>query len=517
MVRAWLKQNGNELGLLLTAAVACAISGTTGVYLVDTGINFNFGWLLYNGYRPFTDIASPLMPLCGLLTELGYRLYGVNYLSSVIVSTLLCAAGILVIADNLKTVFDRWVANAIAVLLILGSLAEIGVLYYNHLALLFEAIILTYTVRKVWGPERRPAGEKFDRSAISAWLCVALLSLTKLHLGILLGAFCVAVELATTGGDWRKTGKYALFALAVFSAFLLALGISPAAILDAMSIPERPALGPTLARYLQEAFSGPRRTFSEFVIAKGVFISSFLLFALSPVKSPTRRRANLKITAWFFGIVGLDWLHDATSPDIAFKNFYFIVMALAALALLYFIERSQLKTRKPSLTLRLLGRGYLLSMLLFQTQYSLGGYRKAWSMEKEGWLDRPLKHNLRVERGFFRGILIKDEDFRLASFVQELSDKRPGPMWFGMELEMFYPATGRLPPRPWPLWFHPGTSVRRADFGKWRQAFLDAKFETVVLSKLRMEHQTYIREVLEQNYKKVEIPKGLPILVFERR
>ena len=121
MTRVWREFGWASL-VALACVVLCEVNGRTGLYLFDTGINYHYGWLIYQGQAPFVEIETPLAPLSGILTAAGYAACGVTYLSSVHLASLLSGIGALVIGLSLAPVLSRPAAGVFAFALVSTTL-----------------------------------------------------------------------------------------------------------------------------------------------------------------------------------------------------------------------------------------------------------------------------------------------------------------------------------------------------------------------------------------------------------
>ncbi len=119
-------------------------NATHRLYLFDTSIVYEYGYLLYHGYKPFTDFTTPLLPFAGLLQQVCYHLFGLNYFSGVMGAWIITIIQIATIYFTLiKMGRGKLPAITYSFLITLTSLPFIGNLYYNHLSMAFVSVVIS--------------------------------------------------------------------------------------------------------------------------------------------------------------------------------------------------------------------------------------------------------------------------------------------------------------------------------------------------------------------------------------
>ncbi len=178
------------------AAAVTVYSGLHGLYPFDTGINYNMGWLIYNRQLPYLDFTMPLTPGSGLLTALGFALFGVTFQSSVFVAAIIAALGYAYILMCLRAVLPNFLAALVAFTLVTGTVPVIGTLYYNHLAILVSLMVAAGLLRILYDGASASV-EQHARRLLVVYLLCTLLVFVKLHVGLLYGIVIVAVDILT--------------------------------------------------------------------------------------------------------------------------------------------------------------------------------------------------------------------------------------------------------------------------------------------------------------------------------
>ncbi len=513
MTRVWREFGWASL-VALACVVLCEVNGRTGLYLFDTGINYHYGWLIYQGQAPFVEIETPLAPLSGILTAAGYAACGVTYLSSVHLASLLSGIGALVIGLSLAPVLSRPAAGVFAFALVSTTLPVIGTLYYNHLGYLLVVAWHTAVLCMIGAS----ADRRWTVWSVTAWSLTALIALNKVHLGVLHSAVLLAVELVMIRDGAACVLRSAVKGLALRIAPLL-VGAGAvlvwadwdiAAILRNLSVPDRPSLHPEA---IAERFFGlPSDILAMPVIGPGTcfLVGGALLLDLiraAPESRQLRYFAVLFLGSSVVQAVGFITSGEAPSGTLP-----------GALCLLLIAAVAARRVGAPGPTARSISPliGLAASAGVFAVSYGWEGLRKAWD-EDGTWLQAPIANDHEVTSGFFRGVHVRAEQQlaieRVEAIVAAAGDAR---VFFAPELEMFYPATGRLGPKPWLLWSHPGVSVSVLQFRELRERFNHAEVDIVFKAPTREGLSPYLTKALETDYSAVEMREPCFVVVLFR-
>ncbi len=465
----------------LVIFLATMYSGTHGVYLFDTGINHHMGWLIHEGWLPYRDFTLPLTPLSGLLTALGYEVFGITFKSAAYVAALLSALAFLYIFNCLRSLCAAWLAVIVALTVVLGTLPIIGTVYYGHLAELLEAMVCARLFQIIFLCIQSSL-RTHDRCMTEVFFLCALLVLTKFHVGAVFGLLALAIDCwcllrIFRVPPWGAVKSIALQwgpSLVIAALFLAWLRFDVAAISHDLLhtatfqffglMANRDAWIDASTQSVPDIHAMPQLTPLYFALS---------VSALGVACWHQRRLKGTVRAAFGFSLVllivhaGLAFMSGETSS--AGLGVMLLALFGAGVAL---VREDQGESQRRDLAKALAVAAFLPIVALQLHFEGLSIYlmaRKSWN-EATGQFPRPapasalgLRNDVAVP--FFRDIWVRPDQKAVFEYCYQLSAENPDKtIIFGPELEMFYAATNRLPPRGWPLWLHPGVSVNAASF-----------------------------------------------------
>lgn len=513
------------LGLAVVMALTW-YSGTHGIYLFDTGINYHMGWLISNGWLPYRDFTLPLTPLCGVLTALGFKVFGVNYLSSVIVAVVLAAIGYVVTWRCLRDILPPVVAVLMALTVVGGTVPVIGTLYYNHLAQLFVVVLVAQLLRVIALAETTSL-DKHGRRMSWAYLTSAALVFTKLHVGGLYGLAAILVDTWVVAVVHRQgIGRIAhSLCFRLMPCGVLAVCFLAWLRFNVLEVVENLFHTAPLTIYkasLISSFQGvvsisDMPHFTPLFAGLAVAILTYGLWRAGYLE--TQERALLMFS---LGIIAIQELLTVLTPETVSLGSGVTMLALiaAGLALARLTRTAESRRLWRAVGLAALLPAIFLHLSFFGLSVR-SMTRKSWD---EGTHSFPPPHrgllttDARIP--FFRKISMRHSQVAAFDYCFEIVRQNPTrKIFFGPELEMFYAVTDQLPPRKWPLWLHPGVSVRPDSYPRLAAQFASAPPDIVVLSLGRgVMGASPLQEILDADYEVVK--NGTPehwVTVLKRK
>lgn len=436
-----LTNNTSKYILLATGIVLIFLitvfSGRNGLYFFDVGISYNMGWLIYNGRIPYVDIIMPLAPLNGYLVALGYKLFGINFMSAVYLAAFFSSVGFTICFSVFSKYLQLSINFLVSMILTLSTFPLIGTLYYNNMTAYFITLLLAICFKRLCFKDT-------PISTLGMWCVIVLLGLTKFHLGALAFVLGVGIEFFSCKIYNKKySRKYVLTyifsplivgALALFSCF----HFNFADFFYCLNIPK-----------FQIYFQMPHSTliYSSFIT---ILIISLGLFCKYFHKAKYYGLV-------YYGIFSTTLLFftSITSPDTICT--YYLSLANFILYA-YYLCISVLKLKNTqvlnSITLLL-----FFSVFISQSLYIANGSRKLWDEKQQAFIsDLPMGTH-QVKEGFFKGVYLRESQYNTITIIDNVVKNNPNKkIHFAAMMEMFYPAHRILPPQKWVLWSHPEVS-----------------------------------------------------------
>jgi hypothetical protein len=512
--------------LITAMLVLCLsiLSGMKGLYLFDSSINYNMGWLIYKGLIPFTDFSMPLTPLTGILTAFGYWIFGVNYMSGVYIAAIMSAIGTIIIYNNLKKLLPWHINAAFSFFAVASTIPMFGILYYNHVSMLFIIIISSYLLKYICSDEDEFTPINSLKYSI-VYFFIALLCLTKLHFGVVLFAIALMFDVLTAIIKKVRPEK----AIAA-----LIIRLSLAAVTAVLTLWW---LRFNFVRIFYDLFklstpniSGqscwldlgiPFNIFSQPEISLFMFVT-FLPGLLIYLFRPQRKSGKAFMLFLFFvSILLAQFLFtviSAEAPSISAS----ISLLLVVVAYLIVDNAEDIRTRArgSAQNLYLFVMPMIFTIGIFALFYSGLAIRKAWD-EASYMFPYTFEMDNKYfpsKMPYFKGVKMKDsQKITIDRINNEIRHNRNKKFFFGAGLEMLYAPAKSLPPRGWPLWTHEDVSVKPESYPELAKKFGKARYDIVILSKGRLWLTRFLDQQLVDNYIQMPEQEGVWVNVWRRK
>jgi hypothetical protein len=511
----WLRlAHAVVVGLLAIAlSVFVYKTGRKGLYMFDTGISYHYGWLIYNGWLPFRDFITPLMPLSGMICAIGFALFGVTYVSGVIMAALLSSVGFLVVYSDLRRLLPFGIATFFALGFVFPTLSLIGVPYYNHLCMLIVAMICSSMLGYLCIYDNK-SDPRCNRRAGYIYFLIGLLGLCKLHVGLLYFVAFFLVDLVHIGDLLRRDRKspvlisllWRFLPVIVLTFTVLAwLRFDFHQILVNLAIPT-PKVWDRPLREVTIPFT--RHGGALLTLSLSAF--ALMLITMGGYLLASRTRNSLSWRLLFLGMVVLvaQLVFCLSTPENA--NISFPVMVFIITVVCLAIPDHRMRQGAILLAIPLVA-----TLLISAGTYAYHSTRKIWDERDGTWrADAGDRSICRTRMPFFTRIRIRPEQKVTLDYLQSLLEKyHDKSIFFGGELELIYAASGRLPPRGWPNWLHIGHSVRESSFQELAESFRAEDYDVVILARQRFWMTKFLDDQIANRY--TRMPNQNPDIFIE--
>jgi hypothetical protein len=450
-------------------------TGTSSFYFFDTSIDMSAGWMILNGWVPFRDYQTPLMPLSALLTALAFALFGVRVISTLIVAIAISVAtflGGLRLSRDLAPFQQRFFAVLAGTLV---TTPAVGTLFYNHL---LSALLLIYALQALTLIARRKAGSG-TAMRIGIGVVLALATVTKLHFGIFLALhWGLEILLARLG----RRGARALFcnlAITAGPTLVACLAILAWADFDLpllvrnLAVPNAGLQGDPFA-YNMSVFIGIPSAIGDPPAFGRLFFSLLIGGAALAWRREGASIPDLLPLGFVVALMLLDQLLALPSAEAqATHAFIYPVMILALLQVAPPAWRSMLDVVLTPM---------LLALAIYATGWDMRVLRKAWSDTRFDTIPLP-PLRLHAHVPYFAAVRLQAEHVPVIDGMAAIRARYPrARILFGPGLEAFYPAFDLLPPKGFPNWFHPTLSYRAEAAPDIRARFVAGGYDLVLLA-----------------------------------
>ena len=488
--------------------------GKRGLYLFDFSTVYNMGWLLFKGWIPFVDFKMPLMPLSGALTALSFYFFSVKYYSAVKFAGIICALSSIYMGYKLQKYLGVFFGYAAASLVILSTIPIHGTFYYNHLSMLLISIYLILVIDFMMS-YKNFLGKKERISSSIIYFFITLIAFNKLHVGILTFLFFTTIEVrlflkekcklrdALTGLITRLLPPIIiLFALLIWVNFnILDLidnllhSTKSSSYFDVNSVMRRIGI------------SDQDTVFSS----AGINIYLVALFSIGLIFYHFRFNKNNALASrliYFIGVAPLiQFLSFAPSAEAPTIDISFIMVYVTAVCIYFLKTASDSDIKKSRFICAIFATAFFISCATFVIHYSKDSLRKSWDENKSAFLAQNYlsKNKYSSDNDFFSDIKITHSQKKNFDYLNKILSKYDSKkVFFGPELEMFYPATKRLPPKNWPLWMHRDVSYNSDNLDQMKKIFIDQNYDLVVLSRGRYGFTDFVNSYISKNYNEIK-------------
>jgi len=499
-----------EWSVVIAAAAILALyvsaTGRRGVYFFDTSINYNMGWLIYNGRKPYIDFPMPLMPLSGILTALSFALFGIRYLASVYMAAILSGAGVLVCFGALRRILPWCYAAFFSVTLNAVAIPLVGTLYYNHLTVALAGMtICLLLARMAEGIAGRASG-----GYALIYAAGAVVTLSKFHVGaLILGAVfamhaweILARPKFSIVSAIRELAISLIPALAIGLGFWIWLRCSPRLILENLLGTASPRLS---LHAIKDFFFGSLDIRAQPELNGVLLVAAVGAVAFFMARRGWLKGAALRFVALAAMLLGCALFLALTSEESPSCNDAFYLLSLIALGLA--LDQAPKEQFEQGMQVAWAGMTIpFTAFLLFSVSYTIEGSRRSYDELKGAYVPykrSDLTFSSWESLPFFQGVSMRPaEVWQIQAMLSLIAQKPNAKVFFGPELEMLYAATGQLPARGWPLWIHQGVSVKDSEYPGFEAAFNQQDYDLVFLSMRRRSHTPFIEADLSKRYKK---------------
>jgi hypothetical protein len=489
--------------------------GVEGLYLFDSSISLNMGWLIYNDFLPFVDFKSPLMPLSGLLTSLGFWFYGINYFSSVKIASVLVLSAFLIIFSVIKRYLNLFNSYWSSALIILSTVPITGTLYYNHLSALLFVIYIILIVDYVLQFRTFLKNNETIKSTI-IFLVIGFLLLNKLHIGILCLLLFLIIECFLMRKiDFRSKKIFLSIFIRIFPILFLFLALlfwidfSFLKIYDSLfKSTDISSLNYSTYFFERLGFNDTNTIFSKSSISIGL---NFLI-AIGIVNYHFKfYKNNLKANLMLIIIIGslfvqlFSYLFSAEAPsiDLSFIMINLLIMYIYFNNDIYFQKNSNSKNSFHISKIFIIP--LFISCALFSLYYSNFGLRKSFLVDSGKFpMQKYIPKNFfNTDIKFLYNVKINHNQKINFDYLNEvLINLKSDKIFFGPGLELFYPAFKSTQPNNWPLWLHKGLSYNSVNYSSMINSFRQQNYQIIVINKLRYDGTYFINNYIKKNYMK---------------
>ncbi len=486
--------------------------GDRGIYLFDFSITYNMGWLIFNGWVPFTDFKMPLMPLSGILTALGFWLFGVKYYSAVKLAGIICAIGVLLIGKKLEKYLGSFFGYIAAAMIVLATVPITGTLYYNHLSMLLFSVYLVLVMDfileyKVFSGRR----ETFSSAMI--YLFIALMVFNKLHIGVMAGMLFLGLEGSFFLREKNRLKDVVqhvairLMAPFIFAAALLIwVNFNVLDLIDSVLHSAKTSSYVNNNSLMKRIGIGDEGVFSVAVIGVHLiifFAIGLIFYHLKFCKKNVLMNALVCFLAVAPVVQVISFISSAEAPsiDVVFIMVYLVMVYV------YFTKtldvKNNVEARRVQFICAIFVSSLFLPCAMFTMHYSSKYLRKSYDENTAIFSSQYRvprnKHN--AENYFFSKVSITDAQKKNFNYLdQVLKDSKTEKVFFGPELEMFYPATAKFPPKRWPVWMHADVSYNSDNHLQMREIFMNQKYDIIFLSKNRYGFTSFVNDYILSEY-----------------
>lgn len=455
----------------LTPAAATVFSGLNGIYFMDTSSMYFFGFLKLNGWIPHTEITSPLGPLSGEYMRLAYSLFGINYLAPVWLNAIVSAISAICFYRILKRHCTQLCALGCSIMLTTVPLPFFGTYFYNEMiALLFA---WWFVLAADWCFKLKM------QKTPGALYCIAVLSgLTKYHMGVILIflTFLLDLSFLFQAGSIEKKEKKHIICKKTGAMLLFAAVLAAITLLECHF---------DFCKLLSDMFTPSVRNRLAFNFRINLLCIITGILCLSGGIVFIRQKNVLQHRSIFYSLAILfcSTLYLLTADyTMSGKQTVWQIFIIGNLMLACIVCG---KYRLP----RIGGMIFSASFVVFLFHCVTAFYSptvKNWNEMTGAWYRGTVtfKENKdQSDAAFFKGVYMRFHQKKAIDFICEtdrtFKDKK---IFFGPEIEMFYPVTGRFPPKGWLLWSHLNYSFRGKDIPRLKKILMHEKYDIIVLS-----------------------------------
>ncbi len=461
------------IGILAVAVLIISIlSGKNGIYFYDTGFNYSYGWLICNGKLPFSNIITPIAPLCGYLIALGYKIFGVSYISNVYLGAIMSAIQFIFMSHILKKDMNSFFSILFAICFTFAGIPLIGIIYYNALVVYFLSLIICCMYVKLFY-------KNSNLYTALMWTFIVFAGFTKMHVGFLCAIFGIIFEYLLIRINNEKITKSHLYSIFVplfigGILFFSCIGWNFPALIDCITIPN------------MKLWTGlyPITIYSFSIVFLFVLLLSITLYSIN------KKTDNLKLFLFLLYFLLVIIFVYYTTPDKIFTFLMFVSLIFLSIYKLAKTNIAQFKIKYMYIAILTIS---LLWMSIYDLRFMYKGGRKQWD-EYVHRFDSNLKMGkARTHEGFFKHIRVRDKQLDAIKIIGQIADEnKDKKIFLASACEMFYPAQKIMPPNVWILSSHPGTTMSLKHSPMLEKILKDENYDLIIFVKDRLWMSPYM-------------------------
>jgi hypothetical protein len=490
--------------LILTIIYFVGASGS--VYLFDSAIIYEYGYLISKGYQPFIDFSTPLLPFIGYLQNIAFSFFGFNYFSGVyagyivvIFEFLILSALLIKITKNIKN------AILISFLISLCGIPIVGNLYYNHFLISIVSIhfILMYFEVKV---------KSNYITLLSKFVLLTIVAMVKIHWGISMLFLQLIYDLKFQ--KQQKVIKDYLIGLPIlfFVSFTILYLSNNSSFYNYFSFSKKLSILSNInyQGLLKLIINFPRNIFSAIEFNP---VSLFILIII-PVYYKKGWFSNSIKTELFLTIEVIIFTVFITLNSTEAGTIYLPLQILILFLCLQYVELEIPNNERSRLKLMI--SFFFLLHLVYATLSVVNGNRKLYNELNGEFTTMPLiprifskqkfHTNSKPISHFFKGVSISEnQSISFDKIDSIINTSNSSKIYFGPELEILNIIYKIEPIKGFPLWIHPGLSITKNDINELDLLFFNNAPDVVFISKKRSGFIPFINDenMKNHNYRKL--------------
>jgi hypothetical protein len=491
---------------LLILTILYFIGAAGSVYLFDSTIIYEYGYLISKGYQPFIDFSTPLLPLIGYLQNLAFSIFGFTYFSGIYAAYIVTLVQFLVLFALIMKITNKLdKAVLISFLISLCGIPIVSNLYYNHFLISIISIqfILMYFEVKV-------KSSKF--TMLFKFILITIILMVKIHWGISMLFLQLIYDLKFQ----KKSNviKDYLFGLSIliFGSFAILYLSNNSSFYNYFSFSKKLSILANInyQGLMKLIINFPQNIFSVIEFNP---VSIFILITI-PVFYKKGWLGNSIKTELFITIEVLLFAILITLNSTETGTIYLPLQILILFLCLQYIEVEIPNNERFRLKLMIFL--YLLLHFVYASINTVNGNRKLYNELKGEFTSMPLIPRLFSKNKFytkskpisqfFKGVSLSENQVMSFDIIDSVINiSKTTKIYFGPELEILNIIYKVEPIKRFPLWVHPGLSIPKDDINKLDLLFFNYAPDLVFISKKRSIFIPFINDenMKNHNYRKL--------------
>jgi hypothetical protein len=478
------------------------------VYLFDSTIIYEYGYLISKSYQPFLDFSTPLLPLAGYFQFLAYKCFGINYFSGIYAAfffVLLQFATLFYLLIKITKNFNTSIS--ISLIISITGIPLISNFYYNHLLISIVSVlfILMYFEAKVYSNKI---------TFLIKFISLTMLIMIKIHWGICILIFQFIYDL-TIKKKAKILKEYFLgFILIVVLSFIILYISNSSSLSNYFSYTSKLSIVSNINYdgLVKLLFNYPKKIISS------IEINPVLLFLIITIPIFINKKFSLiKIKTELFLIIQIVAFSIFITINSTESNTIYLPLQIIILFLnLQYIENEF--TSIEGYRLKILIIIFLILHFFYAILCVINGNRKLYNELSGEFTNMPYVPRLfskkhyepksQKVKTFFKGVSLSENQVASFNFVDSIINQQPTKkIFFGPELEILNIIYDIKPPKGFPLWIHPGLTILDVDITKLEKLLFNNSPDLIFISKKRSNFLPFLsnENMINRNYQKIEI------------